>query len=393
MEKESIQTPTSPRHICELNYTLAGDEYERLLDDVTSPTKISSPKKSPKKLTAREERDQKAKIQSKLFWLQVSNDISKLYDMENVYKYLQWASLLPKRNKATLKFYFALWKRSIPAQKLADMSNELLARKQTNDLKEAFEQLQYTRVQLSSKAFMNSIDDGAIISGKVTCSDFVYPSKQIENIIKNEEEECENESLHQPQTQETIELPSFIDPIRIIGSHAIPRSTFNKLESLRKKEEMPPPKPPIVTPVEQKPTTPKRQKSPRKKSPTSKKKSIALKEEVKEIDQPIEQIEEIKEIDQPVEEIAPIENTDADIESIEREIMELSNDDNFNPKRISPWIFVAVFVLFLLAGVGTFFFVSAEQDRSFIKNNFVDSFEQLKQSISKKNLLEFLNKH
>lgn len=187
------QVPESPRRITEISFTSFASRLERLEQSET--------KGDPRE-------------KGKIFWLRITRDVTKIHEMQNVFKYLRYAQVGPTIKRVRTQTFFNRWKRAITSHKWIEVASKLRDQIRVNEFKDSANRISYVRSKLTKENYTKKhqfVPDFTFISNMVTYNT-IQPIKQlspaealpVKDEYEYEEEYEEEESKEIPTNQNKI---------------------------------------------------------------------------------------------------------------------------------------------------------------------------------------------
>ena len=142
MEKMEISSeapePPSPKYIMEISFKSFGDQY-----DACQKMKIDDP-------------DEK---ESRLFWLGLTRDYTKLNEMQNVFQYLRWAKIRPKLNAIRKARYFEIWRKNVYYKRWNRFRRNVSRNNYLSIYHENADRVCYVRTKIAGKVYKQVTDE------------------------------------------------------------------------------------------------------------------------------------------------------------------------------------------------------------------------------------------
>lgn len=154
------QVPESPRRITEISFTSFASRLEKL-------------EQSETKGDAREK--------GKIFWLRITRDVTKIHEMQNVFKYLRYAQVGPTIKRVKTQTFFNRWKRAMSTHKWVEVASKLRDQIRINEFKDSANRITYVRSKLTKDNYVKKhqfIPDFTFLSNYVT-QNTVQPIKYL----------------------------------------------------------------------------------------------------------------------------------------------------------------------------------------------------------------------
>lgn len=178
------QLPPSPRRITEISFTSFPQKLEALekLDDGKDRV-----------------------LKGKLFWLRITRDMTKINEMQNVFKYLRYAELVPAIKKIQVRCFFQKWKQAFTAKKWIHIANKVRVHTRLTEFQSNADRIVKVRVKFAKNNYLKNhpfVPDFSFLSGSATKTrvaplqdlvPIVLPPPKEEYEYEEDEEEAEAE--------------------------------------------------------------------------------------------------------------------------------------------------------------------------------------------------------
>lgn len=202
------QVPESPRRITEISFTSFASRLEKLEQSET--------KGDPRE-------------KGKIFWLRITRDVTKIHEMQNVFKYLRYAQVGPTIKKVKTQTFFNRWKRAISGHKWIEAASKLRDQIRINEFKDSANRITYVRSKLTKENYVKKhqfTPDFTFLSNYVT-SNTVQPINQLipaEPLPVKDEYEYEEEYEEESKEISQEELNENSQEVIPINQNKLPSS-------------------------------------------------------------------------------------------------------------------------------------------------------------------------